>query len=118
MRILFAGDENPYSDYALKKVIDLAQHTWADVTVLAVSSAAPAQRGEPPLPAGHPLVKALHRFREDFLKTLGEPGSPYLNQKVVLFQNFADKFCATVPSSGIRDASEETKIGIIIIHVL
>ena len=44
MKILFAGDEHPYSAYALKEVIRLALNTWADVTLMAVSPA-PAVRG-------------------------------------------------------------------------
>ena len=37
MKILFAGDEHPYSAYALNEVIRLATNTWADVTLLAVA---------------------------------------------------------------------------------
>ena len=44
MKILFAGDEQPYSAFALKEVIRLALNTWADVTLLAVSPA-PAVKG-------------------------------------------------------------------------
>ena len=40
MRILFAGDEYPYSEYALKETIKLAMNTWADVTLLGVSHGA------------------------------------------------------------------------------
>ena len=36
MKILFAGDEYPYSAYALNEVVRLASNTWADVTLLAV----------------------------------------------------------------------------------
>ena len=38
MKILFAGDEHPYSAYALNEVIRLATNTWADVTLLAVAA--------------------------------------------------------------------------------
>ncbi len=41
MKILFAGDEHPYSAYALNEVIRLATNTWADVTLLAVAAAEP-----------------------------------------------------------------------------
>ena len=47
MKILFAGDEHPYSAYALNEVIRLATNTWADVTLLAVS----ARRQPRPNPA-------------------------------------------------------------------
>jgi nucleotide-binding universal stress UspA family protein len=73
MKILFAGDEHPYSAYALQEVIRLAMNTWADVTLLAVSPAeAAAKPGE-----SHPLAQALHGYRETFLKSAGGEGSPY-----------------------------------------
>ena len=59
MRILFAGDEHPYSAQALKKVIELARHTWADVTLLSVLPAQPSAQGESLLPAQDPRVQAL-----------------------------------------------------------
>ena len=59
MRILFAGDEHPYSAQALKKVIELARHTWADVTLLSVLPAQPSSQGESLLPAQDPRVQAL-----------------------------------------------------------
>jgi len=57
MKILFAGDEQPYSAYALKEVVRLASNTWADVTLLAVSPA----DGPPPGGENHTLAQALHR---------------------------------------------------------
>ena len=64
MKILFAGDEHPYSAFALQEVIRLALNTWADVTLLAVSPA-PAVRelqglrrpgaGSTPAPGLEPL---------------------------------------------------------------
>jgi len=77
MRILFAGDEHPYSAYALKKVIELARHTWADVTLLAVSSEPISADKDNPLPPNHSLIQALHRYRDDFLNELGSSDSPY-----------------------------------------
>ena len=73
MRILFAGDEHPYSAYALKKVIELAWHTWADVTLLSVCPTQPSSRD--------PLPEALHRYREEFMEALGGPDSPYAQER-------------------------------------
>jgi len=73
MKILFAGDENPYSAFALNEVVRLAANTWADVTLLAVSPAeAAAKPGE-----DHTLAQALHKYRETFLAAAGGEGSPY-----------------------------------------
>ena len=44
MRILFAGDEHPYSEYALKETIKLAKNTWADVTLLGIQGAVSCER--------------------------------------------------------------------------
>ena len=76
MKILFAGDEHPYSAYALKEVIKLALNTWADVTLLAVSPGVPEGYGA--LPPDQPLPQALHGYREAFLKGADEEGSPYV----------------------------------------
>ena len=68
MRILFAGDEHPYSEQALKKVIELARHTWADVTLLSVLHALPFAQGESLSPAQDQRVKALRHYREEWPK--------------------------------------------------
>jgi 5-hydroxyisourate hydrolase-like protein (transthyretin family) len=73
MQILFAGDEHPYSAYALNEVIRLAMNTWADVTLLAVS---PGEAGAK-IAADHPLAQVLHKYREAFLGGAGGEGSPY-----------------------------------------
>jgi nucleotide-binding universal stress UspA family protein len=73
MKILFAGDEHPYSPYALNEVVRLATNTWADVTLLAVS---PAEIAANPI-EDQPLAQALHRYRETFLASAGGEGSPY-----------------------------------------
>jgi nucleotide-binding universal stress UspA family protein len=73
MKILFAGDEYPYSAYALKEAVRLAMNTWADVTLVAVSPVEAAlDSGE-----DHILAQALHGFRETFLASAGGEGSPY-----------------------------------------
>jgi nucleotide-binding universal stress UspA family protein len=81
MRILFAGDENPYSAYALKKVAQLAMNTWADVTLLGVYPGTgkkdEEQEGDTVWPYDHPLVEALLSYREDFLKSWEGGESPY-----------------------------------------
>lgn len=73
MKILFAGDENPYSAYALNEVIRLATNTWADVTLLSVAP------GETSVKPGedHPLAQALHGYRDNFLTSAGGEGSPF-----------------------------------------
>jgi nucleotide-binding universal stress UspA family protein len=75
MKILFAGDEHPYSAYALNGVIKLALNTWADVTLLGVLPPQ-AEAGTPPGPE-HPLTQALQRYRETFLQSADSEGSPY-----------------------------------------
>ncbi|MGC8603370.1 MAG: universal stress protein, partial [Desulfomonilaceae bacterium] len=70
MRILFAGDEHPYSEYALNETIKLAMNTWADVTLLGVTQ------------TSHPddtsLGNALRRYRETFLNSWSREDSPYI----------------------------------------
>jgi nucleotide-binding universal stress UspA family protein len=73
MKILFAGDEHPYSAYALNEVVRLATNTWADVTLLAVS---PTEATAKPI-EDQALAQALHRYRETFLQAAGGEGSPY-----------------------------------------
>lgn len=77
MKILFAGDEYPYSAYALNEVVRLAMNTWADVTLVAASTTA-CMGGSA---AASPLLEALPRYREIFLKSTEEEGSPYLREK-------------------------------------
>jgi len=79
MKILFVGDEQPYSEFALNEAIRLAMNTWADVTLLG-SQAAVLNRtigsgGQ--LLADQSLSQALHRYREIFLKGCGDADSPY-----------------------------------------
>jgi nucleotide-binding universal stress UspA family protein len=83
MKILFAGDEHPYSAFALQEVIRLALNTWSDVTLLAVSPA-PGLRETPgcgTLAPDQPLTLALNRYRETFLKAAGAEESPYAPEK-------------------------------------
>ncbi len=72
MKILFAGDEHPYSAYALKEVTRLAMNTWADVTMLAV---APGDTAAPR--PDHPVIQALQGYRDLFLNSFEAEGSPY-----------------------------------------
>ncbi len=73
MKILFAGDEYPYSSYALNEAVRLAMNTWADVTLMAVATSEDAaQMGE-----DHILAQALHGYRETFLAAAGGEDSPY-----------------------------------------
>lgn len=74
MNILFVGDDQPYSEFALNEVIRLAMNTWADVTLLGSLATWPGRNLHP---ADHPLGQALHRYREIFLKGCGDADSPY-----------------------------------------
>ena len=76
MKILFAGDEHPYSAYALKEVVRLAMNTWSDVTMLAV---APGDAGAPR--PDLPPIQALKGYRDEFLKTAEVEGSPYARKE-------------------------------------
>jgi nucleotide-binding universal stress UspA family protein len=79
MRILFAGDEQPYSAFALNEAVKLAMNTWADVTLLGLMPAGHARKpGTPgPFPPEHPLPQVLGRYRQTFLKSWQEGESPY-----------------------------------------
>ncbi len=72
MRILFAGDEQPYSAFALKELTRLAMNTWADVTLLGVQGTS-ASAG----PVAPALNLAFNRYRETFLNSWGKEESPY-----------------------------------------
>ncbi|MHB8205157.1 MAG: universal stress protein [Desulfomonilaceae bacterium] len=71
MRILFAGDEHPYSEYALKETIKLAMNTWADVTLLGVGQATN-------LAEDTPVGRALRGYRDTFLNSWSREDSPYI----------------------------------------
>ncbi len=79
MRILFAGDENQYSEYALKEMIRLAKNTWADVTLLGVHAASPAKAaGKASMrPADLTVSKAIRGYRDMFLNSWDKGESPY-----------------------------------------
>lgn len=72
MKILFAGDEQPYSAFALKELIRLAMNTWADVIILGVQTASTS-----PAPVAPALNLALNRYREAFLNSWEGEDSPY-----------------------------------------
>jgi hypothetical protein len=84
MRILFAGDEQHYSEFAMNEVVRLAMNTWADVTFLGVVSeglgAEAATAGGGAL-SRHPLNEAFNKYRETFLSAWGNEGSPYSLQE-------------------------------------
>jgi nucleotide-binding universal stress UspA family protein len=72
MRVLFAGDEQPYSAYALNEAARLAMNTWADMTLLGIQPS-----GAAPAPVAPALNLALTRYRESFLNSWEGEGSPY-----------------------------------------
>jgi hypothetical protein len=77
---LFAGDEQHYSEFAMKEVVRLAMNTWADVTFLGVVSAglgAEAATAGGEALSRQPLSQALSNYRETFLSAWGNDSSPY-----------------------------------------
>jgi nucleotide-binding universal stress UspA family protein len=79
MRILLAADDEPYSEYALGQLVNLAKNTWADVTILGIY---PDSHGKHsgtsvPWPADLPVSKALRKYRDIFLKSWSREDSPY-----------------------------------------
>jgi nucleotide-binding universal stress UspA family protein len=79
MRILFAGDHHPYSEYALKETVKLAQNTWADVTLLGVHALSSAKEKTKAAvwPADLPVCTAMRGYRELFLDSWPKGESPY-----------------------------------------
>ncbi len=79
MRILFAGDEHPYSEYALKETIKLAANTWADVTLLGIHPMASSKDSgkSATWPAQLPVGNSIRRYRDVFLNSWEKGESPY-----------------------------------------
>ncbi|NOX33962.1 MAG: universal stress protein [Deltaproteobacteria bacterium] len=73
MRILFAADENPYSADALLQVARLGENTWADITLLGVSSRSRTMDGK-----ADALIKAYH---QKLLGYFDSNTSPYFQVK-------------------------------------
>jgi nucleotide-binding universal stress UspA family protein len=79
MKIIFAADQHPYSEFALNEVIRLVINTWADVSVVGTISLA-KKKGPSwamPLESGHALHTALHRYRESFFHGWDQEDHPY-----------------------------------------
>ncbi len=79
MRILFAGDEHGYSEYAIKETAKLAMNTWADITLLGVHA---IQSGKDSAkarvrPVDLPVSAALRGYRDLFLNSWIKGESPY-----------------------------------------
>src|SRR3974377_1246066 len=99
MKLLFAGDEHPYSAYALKEVIRLAMNTWADVTLMAVAP------GETPAPnPDYSLVQALTGYRELFLKMATAEETDLLVLGCSQGQDCTWQGAAQVPQKVVSDA--------------
>ena len=75
MKILLAGDEYPYSEYAVKEAIKLARNTWADVTLLGVDAGSSAKRLDTPVDLK--VAKVFQGFRDLFLGSWAGEESPY-----------------------------------------
>jgi nucleotide-binding universal stress UspA family protein len=83
MRILFAGDEHPYSEYALNMTIKLAMNTWADVTLVGIypSPAAKGKSRGAAWPSDLDVGAAMRRYRDMFLNSWPKQDSPYETQE-------------------------------------
>jgi nucleotide-binding universal stress UspA family protein len=83
MRILFAGDEHDYSEYAIKETAKLAMNTWADVTLLGVHAVQSAKESAKATvwPVDLPVSGALRRYRDLFLNSWVKEESPYEMQE-------------------------------------
>jgi len=86
MRILFAADNHPYTEYALQELTYLAENTFAGVTLLAVSRTRGISKSSQGLVRSDmledPLFDALGRHRTAFLKHWPEGESPYSENRV------------------------------------
>jgi nucleotide-binding universal stress UspA family protein len=77
MRILFAADQHPYSEYALQVLIKLAMNTWADVTLLGVQPVIKTTSR----PGSTSISRALQYYRDSFLNSWDKETSPYEMQE-------------------------------------
>jgi hypothetical protein len=79
MRILFAGDQHPYSEFALKETVKMAQNTWADVTLVGIHATASAKEKTKTgvWPVDLPVSEAMRGYRETFLNGWIKAESPY-----------------------------------------
>ncbi len=75
MKILFAGDEHSYSEYAMRETVKLAANTWADVTLLGIHSASSARRLASP--ASLEVSRFFQGYRDLFLGSWRAGESPY-----------------------------------------
>lgn len=78
MKILFAADTHPYSAHALEVLSQLAENTWADVTILGVAS---DSRTPEPMKE-NPLAEALAQYREKFLQHWPDNACPYTPEQL------------------------------------
>jgi nucleotide-binding universal stress UspA family protein len=86
MRILVALDQHPYSYRAVMEAAKLAMNTWADVTLMGVSSkTAPKGRqskeGSAQSVREHLMTDVLRDHRKDFLDYFKGKDSPYSTQQ-------------------------------------
>jgi nucleotide-binding universal stress UspA family protein len=79
MRILFAGDHHPYSEFALKETVKLARNTWADVTLVGIHAISSAKEKTKASirPGELPVSEAMRRYRDVFLNSWEKGDSPY-----------------------------------------
>ena len=78
MKILFAADTHPYSAHALEVLSQLAENTWADVTILGVVAVRPGAESM----NDDPLVQSLNQYREKFLKHWPDNACPYAPEQL------------------------------------
>ncbi len=81
MKILFAADTMPYSEYALQELINLAENTFAGITIVGVTREDIARGSKGGVydlvELDNPLLDALDKYRERFLSHWKDGESPY-----------------------------------------
>ena len=81
MKILFAADTMPYSEFALQELINLAENTFAGITIVGVAKTSPAREVQSGVYSSvkldDPLIEALDKYREIFLNHWEKGESPY-----------------------------------------
>ncbi|MFH1156043.1 MAG: universal stress protein [Pseudomonadota bacterium] len=114
MRILFAADEHPYSAGALPQVARLGKNTFADITILGVSTS--SQPGSAP----DPLQGVLEAYRDQILASFDPETSPYGDSSGGSQENNVRKRLVTRvavgnPSTAILDAAKDDGSDLIVI---
>jgi len=84
MKILAALDSSSLSNFVVTRVAQLAENTWADVTLLGIEAESILNEdlpftAEDRTNSEHPLLRSLRKNRKIFLDHFDSANSPYLN---------------------------------------